>query len=52
MHINFATSAAGFIQVELQDTEGRAIPGYGLANCDCTSYPITDCSLNFGGMVS
>ena len=28
--INFATSAAGFIKVEIQDTDGRPMPGYSL----------------------
>ena len=28
--LNFATSAAGEVRVELQDAEGRAIPGYAL----------------------
>ncbi len=31
--INFATSAAGGIRVELQDAGGRPIPGYTLADC-------------------
>ena len=33
LELNFATSAAGSIQVELQDAEGNAIPGYSLAEC-------------------
>ncbi len=32
--LNFATSAAGSVRVELQDTNGRAIPGFALADCD------------------
>lgn len=31
--LNFATSAAGGIQVEIQDDEGNALPGYGLSDC-------------------
>ncbi len=31
--INFATSAAGSIRVELQDAEGKAIPGFALNDC-------------------
>ena len=31
--LNCATSAAGSIQVELQDNEGRAFPGYALSDC-------------------
>ncbi len=30
--INFATSAAGAIRIEIQDTSGKSIPGYGLAD--------------------
>lgn len=32
--INFATSAAGSIRVELQDNDGKPMPGYTLAECD------------------
>ena len=31
--INFSTSAAGSIQVEVQDVSGNAIPGFGLNDC-------------------
>ncbi|HPT99779.1 MAG TPA: hypothetical protein PLU39_18100, partial [Armatimonadota bacterium] len=31
--INYATSAAGNVQVELQDEAGRAIPGFTLGEC-------------------
>ena len=31
--INFSTSGAGSIQVEIQDTSGDAIPGFGLDDC-------------------
>ena len=31
--INYATSAAGSIRVEIQDAEGQAIKGYALADC-------------------
>ena len=30
---NFATSAAGGMRVEIQDAEGRPIPGFALADC-------------------
>ncbi len=30
--MNYATSAAGSLQVEIQDTGGRPIPGFGLAD--------------------
>ena len=31
--LNFSTSAAGFIRVEVQDENGRALPGFALADC-------------------
>jgi len=31
--INFSTSAAGSIQVEIQDESGKALPGYSLSDC-------------------
>ena len=31
--LNFATSAAGSIRVEIQDVEGKPIPGYAAADC-------------------
>ena len=33
LEINFSTSAAGSIQVEIQDEQGQAIPGYALSDC-------------------
>ncbi|HEX4142861.1 MAG TPA: hypothetical protein VHY91_04865 [Pirellulales bacterium] len=30
LHLNFATSAAGDVRVEIQDADGKAIPGYSL----------------------
>ncbi|MBN1125941.1 MAG: hypothetical protein JXA82_13110 [Sedimentisphaerales bacterium] len=33
LRINFSTSAAGSVQVEIQDTDGNAIPGHSLADC-------------------
>ena len=32
--LNYATSAAGGVRVELQDLEGKALPGFALADCD------------------
>ncbi len=32
--LNFATSAAGSVKVELQDEAGHPLPGYALADCD------------------
>ena len=34
LHLNCSTSAAGSIQVELQDGNGQPVPGYSLADCD------------------
>jgi len=31
--LNFATSAAGSLRVEIQDEQGEPIPGFGLADC-------------------
>ena len=32
LEINYATSAAGGIQIEIQDSSGQPVPGYGLDN--------------------
>ena len=34
LSLNFASSAAGFIRVELQDESGAPLPGFSLAECD------------------
>ncbi|TWT60768.1 hypothetical protein [Rubinisphaera italica] len=34
LEINFSTSAAGGIRIELQDTAGNPLPGYSLEDCD------------------
>ena len=34
LEINFATSAAGGLRVEIQDAGGKPIPGFALADCD------------------
>lgn len=34
LHLNFATSAAGTIRVELQQSDGTALPGFSLADCN------------------
>jgi hypothetical protein len=34
LELNFATSAAGQIRVELEDASGQALPGLSLADCD------------------
>ena len=33
LEINFSTSAAGSIRVEVQDDDGRPMPGHGLDEC-------------------
>ena len=33
LSLNFATSAGGGIRVELQDGDGKTLPGYGLDDC-------------------
>ena len=33
LEINFVTSAAGGVRVEMQDSEGKPMPGYALADC-------------------
>ena len=34
LEINFATSAAGDLRVEIQDADGKPVPGFGLSDCD------------------
>ncbi|MBM3262153.1 MAG: hypothetical protein FJY97_01795, partial [candidate division Zixibacteria bacterium] len=34
LEINFATSAAGSVQVEIRDAENHPLPGYTVADCD------------------
>ena len=34
LSLNFATSAAGSLRVELQDAQGEALPGHALKDCD------------------
>jgi hypothetical protein len=33
LELNYSTSAVGSVQVEIQDAEGHALPGYGLNDC-------------------
>ena len=33
LEINFVTSAAGGVRVEIQDSDGKALPGYSLPDC-------------------
>jgi len=34
LELNYSTSGAGNIRVEIQDAKGRPIPGFALADCD------------------
>ena len=34
LRINFATSAAGSLRVELQDAQGKPLPGFSLDHCE------------------
>ncbi|MDB6168132.1 MAG: hypothetical protein JWM88_996 [Verrucomicrobia bacterium] len=34
LSLNFATTAAGSVRVELQDADGHPLPGFALADCD------------------
>jgi hypothetical protein len=34
LFLNFATSAAGSLKVELQDADGKTLPGFALADCE------------------
>ena len=34
LNINFSTSAAGEIKIEIQDENGEVIPGFGIENCE------------------
>lgn len=33
MEINYSTSEAGYVRVEIQDADGNAFPGYTLQDC-------------------
>lgn len=34
LSLNYATSAAGAVRVEIQDADGKPLPGYALADCE------------------
>jgi hypothetical protein len=34
LHLNVSTSAAGTLRVEIQDADGKPVPGFSLADCD------------------
>jgi hypothetical protein len=33
LSLNFSTSAAGGVKIEIQDADGKPLPGYALADC-------------------
>ena len=33
LELNYSTSAVGSVRVEVQDLDGKALPGYGLDDC-------------------
>lgn len=47
--LNFATSAAGSLRVELTDLEGKPLPGFALADCDETFGDSLDRAITWNG---
>ena len=48
LSLNFATSAAGSVQVEIQDPDGKPIPGFTLQDCPETFGDTLDRTINWG----
>jgi hypothetical protein len=42
LHLNLSTGVAGSVAVEIQDAEGKPLPGYTLADCQAISYDDID----------
>lgn len=42
LRLNYATSAAGSVQIEVQDAAGKALPGFGLDDCPAAYGDETD----------
>lgn len=42
LHLNLSTGAAGSVAVEIQDAEGKPLPGYTLDDCKAISYDSID----------
>ncbi|MES2505106.1 MAG: hypothetical protein V4599_00285 [Verrucomicrobiota bacterium] len=42
LHLNLSTGVAGHVAVEIQDAEGKPIPGFTLEDCQPTSYDDID----------
>lgn len=49
LSLNFATSAVGTLQVELQDEAGKPLPGYSLADADLLFGDTLDRKASWGG---
>ena len=49
LKVNFATSAAGTLKVEIQDAKGRPIPGYSLPEADETFGNEIDRTVSWNG---
>lgn len=49
LSLNFATSAAGSLHVELTDVDGKPLPGFSLADCDETFGDSLDRSVTWKG---
>ena len=49
LKLNFATSAAGTLKVEIQDARGRPIPGYSLPEADETFGDEIDRTVSWNG---
>lgn len=47
--LNFATSAAGSVRCELQDEQGRPLPGYAMADCDALCGDSLDRAVSWNG---
>ncbi len=50
--LNYATSAAGEVRVELQDAEGNALPGFTMEDCDVLIGDRIDGSVSWHGQKS
>ncbi len=42
LHLNLATGASGSVAVEIQDTDGKPMPGFALADCQAITYDDID----------
>ncbi len=49
LSLNYATSAAGTVRVEIQDAAGQALPGYALADCEPLFGDTVDRSVRWKG---